>query len=60
MWKLEYRWKLSLHNFRLQTGRPGFDHQQRQRNFPVASVFRPALRPTQPPIQWVQGFLTRQ
>jgi hypothetical protein len=23
--------------------------------FPVASVSRPALRPTQPPVQWVLG-----
>jgi hypothetical protein len=32
-----------------------FDPRQRQRIFPLASVSRPALRPTQPPIQcyWV-------
>jgi hypothetical protein len=39
----------------LQTGWPGFDCQQKQSIFPIASVFRPALRPTQPPIQWVPG-----
>jgi hypothetical protein len=26
--------------------------------FPLASVSRPALRPTQPPIQWVPGILS--
>jgi hypothetical protein len=29
-----------------------------QRIFPLASVSRPALRPTQPPIQWVPGVLS--
>jgi hypothetical protein len=27
--------------------------------FPLASVSRPALRPTQPPIRWVKGFISR-
>jgi hypothetical protein len=27
--------------------------------FPVASVSRPALRPTQPPVQWVPGVKAR-
>jgi hypothetical protein len=35
------------------TGRSRFDPQQRQDNFPIASVSRPTLRPTQPPVQWV-------
>jgi hypothetical protein len=26
--------------------------------FPLASVFRPALGPTQPPVQWVLGVLS--
>jgi hypothetical protein len=26
--------------------------------FPLGSVFRPALWPTQPPVQWVPGFLS--
>jgi hypothetical protein len=26
--------------------------------FPLASVFRPALRPAQPPVQWVPGVLS--
>jgi hypothetical protein len=42
----------------LQTGRPGLDPRQGQRIFPLASVFRPALNPTQPPIQWVPGVLS--
>jgi hypothetical protein len=29
-----------------------------QRIFPVTSVSRPALRPTQPPAQWVPGVLS--
>jgi hypothetical protein len=39
--------------------RPGFDHRRKQRIFPLASVFRPALRPTQPPIQQIPGFLSQ-
>jgi len=38
----------------LQTGRPVFDPWQRQRIFPLACVSTPALKITQPPIQWVQ------
>jgi hypothetical protein len=37
------------------TGRSGFDPRQRQRIFPLAPVSTPALRPTQPPVQWVPG-----
>jgi hypothetical protein len=40
------------------TGRSGFDPQQRQRVFHLASVSRPALGPTQPPVQWVQWILS--
>jgi hypothetical protein len=29
-----------------------------QRIFPLVSVSRPALRPTQPPVQWVPGVLS--
>jgi hypothetical protein len=37
------------------TGRSGFDPRQGQRNFPLMSVSRPALRPTKPPVQWYRG-----
>jgi hypothetical protein len=40
------------------TGRSRFDSRQRQRFFPLASVSRPALRPTQPPVQMVPGVLS--
>jgi hypothetical protein len=40
------------------TGRSGFDPRRGQRIFPLASVSRPALGPTQPPVQWVPGFLS--
>jgi hypothetical protein len=35
-----------------------FDHRQRQKIFPLASVSRPALRPTQPPVQFVPWLLS--
>jgi hypothetical protein len=28
------------------------------KNFPLSSVSRPALGPTQPPVQWILGFLS--
>jgi hypothetical protein len=39
------------------TGGSGFEPRQRQRIFTVASVSRPALRPTHPPEQWVLGVI---
>jgi hypothetical protein len=42
----------------LRTGRTGFDPRQRQTIFPLTSASRPALGPTQPPIQWVPGALS--
>jgi hypothetical protein len=41
------------------TGRSGFDPRRGQRIFPLASVSRPALEPTQPPVQWVPGVLSQ-
>jgi hypothetical protein len=35
-----------------------FDSWQRERIFLLASVSRPAMRPTQPPVQWVPGVLS--
>jgi hypothetical protein len=40
---------------RVQTGQPEFDSWQRKKNFPLASVSRPALKSTEPPMQWVPG-----
>jgi hypothetical protein len=40
------------------TGWSGFDLRQGQRISPLASVSRPALGPTQPPVQWVSGILS--
>jgi hypothetical protein len=40
------------------TGRSGFYPRQGQRIFPLSSVSRPALRPTQPPVRWVPGILS--
>jgi hypothetical protein len=37
------------------TGLSVFDSRQRQAIFPVASMPKPALGPTQPPVQWVPG-----
>jgi hypothetical protein len=39
------------------TGRTVFDPRQRQEIFPLISVFRSTLEPTQPPVQWVLGVL---
>jgi hypothetical protein len=50
-----FRHALSHYRVRLQTGRPGLNSRQRQITFPLASLFRPALGPTQPSIQWVPG-----
>jgi len=36
-----------------------FDLRQRQMIFLLASVSRPGLTPTQPPVQWVLGVVSR-
>jgi hypothetical protein len=58
-WRKLHNEKLyNLYSVWLQTGLPRFDLRQRQRIFPVASVSRPALRPTEPPIQWIPWILS--
>jgi hypothetical protein len=45
----------------LRTRRPGDRSSipvRSERIFPLASVSRPALGPTQPPVQWVPGVLS--
>jgi hypothetical protein len=50
---------LFLHSDRIiRTGRPGFDPRQTLMIFPLTSASRPALRTTQPPVQWVPGALS--
>jgi hypothetical protein len=40
-----------------RAGQPGFDSWQGQYTFLYSTASRPALGPTQPPIQWVSGAL---
>jgi hypothetical protein len=46
--------QLSRYSDRLRTGRPGFDSRQ-CKIFLFSTASRPALGPTQPPVQWVPG-----
>jgi len=41
----------------LEAGRSGFRIPAKARNVLVLKTFRPALRPTQLPIQWVSGLI---
>jgi hypothetical protein len=43
---------------RLRVGQLGFDSQEGQEIFLLATASRPALRATQPPIQWVLRVLS--
>jgi hypothetical protein len=54
---LVYLAKVQLRQYSvwLRAGRSGFDPRQEQRIFLLAPASRPALGPTQPPIQWVPG-----
>jgi hypothetical protein len=42
----------------LRAGRSGFDSRQGMGIFLFTTASRPALGPTQPPIQWVSGFIS--
>jgi hypothetical protein len=42
----------------LRAGQPRLESRQGLEVFPFATAFRPALRSTQPPIQWVPGALS--
>jgi hypothetical protein len=53
---MEPRW--CQYSVWLRSGWPGFDPRQGQRIFPLTSASRPALGPTQPPIQWLPGALS--
>jgi hypothetical protein len=50
--------QISPYSDRLQDGRQGFDSRQGQEIFLYSTASRPALGPTQPPIQWVPGELS--
>jgi hypothetical protein len=49
---------LILKDYWLRTGWPGFDPRYGQRIFPLVSASRPAVGPTQPPVQSVPGVLS--
>jgi hypothetical protein len=54
---LEPRQLISRYSDGLRAGRPGFDTRQLQGNFLYSIRYRRALRPTQPPVQWLPEFL---
>jgi hypothetical protein len=45
--------QLNRYSDGLRAGRPGFDSRQGQEIFLFSTASRSALRPTQPPMQWV-------
>jgi hypothetical protein len=49
----------SRHSDRLRAGRPGFDSRNDE-IFLFSTPSRPALGPTQPPIQWVSGAISSE
>jgi hypothetical protein len=58
IWHLQL--ELSQYSVWLRPGRPGDRGSipgRGERIFPLASVSRPALEPTQPPVQWLPGVL---
>jgi hypothetical protein len=48
----------SRYSDRLRARRPGFDSRQRQELFLYSTESKPALGPTEPPIQWVPGTIS--
>jgi hypothetical protein len=48
----------TVSDYRLDDRAIGFDLRQEKRIFPLTSMSRPALRATQPPVQWVPGVLS--
>jgi hypothetical protein len=49
-----------MSDYRLDDRMIGVQSLVEAKDFSLASVSRPALRPTQPPIQWVPGVLSRR
>jgi hypothetical protein len=45
---------------RLRAGRTGFDSRRGLQIFLLATASIPALAPTQPPVQWVSGVLSKE
>jgi hypothetical protein len=47
---------LSGYSDRLRAGQPGFHSREGQEAFLYSTASRPALGPSQPPLQWVMGY----